>query len=610
MIFRIWIIFQSKTGLLRLRFPGKYSNKEYIDLEDFRKLDTFFWNKPSELSSEKNRDASLHKKFREIKDGIYTLFSNQKYELGVDYDWITNPENSYQYNIHLHFSQVSDFSRTAGDIKNVWEVSRFCWIHDIIRYDYHYEEHNANLVISRILDWIQKNPLNYGPNYKCSQEISIRLLNWTFALFYYRNSPDLTQDALNRIFSSMASQINHVIKYINFSRIAVRNNHAITETFAIYAIHCYYPFLQKSEKWIKRGMKMFASEVNFQINEEGAYMQHSMNYHRLVVQILTLAVRTSEIRSDNLRDLIGIKSLKTLHFLSCFINSRNGFTPNYGANDGSLLFPLNNNNYRDYRAQINALSYALTKEIIFNDPMSFEDIYWLYSKPEIRKNTYSRVLPETISFKASGYFIFHDQDFFCFIKCASITGRTGINDNHHIDLWYKDQNILRDAGTYRYNTEEKLRKFFMGTKSHNTVMINNFDQIEKGPRFLSFGSSKVIEVTSEASENEYVFKGKIIAFESLGKGITHTRVVKYVFNTNTWTVVDSINSSGTLQQIWNYDNSKSTHFTIKSKSEENELNPKFENAYYSNTYGNIAKQGQLIIETSEKQIETEIHFLK
>ena len=36
-----------------------------------------------------------------------------------------------------------------------------------------------------IEDWILKNPINKGPNYKCSQEITIRIFNWLFVLNYY-----------------------------------------------------------------------------------------------------------------------------------------------------------------------------------------------------------------------------------------------------------------------------------------------------------------------------------------------------------------------------------------------------------------------------------------
>ena len=40
--------------------------------------------------------------------------------------------------------------------------------------------------LNEIIDWIDKNPVNCGPNWKCSQEISLRVMNWVFAIYFYK----------------------------------------------------------------------------------------------------------------------------------------------------------------------------------------------------------------------------------------------------------------------------------------------------------------------------------------------------------------------------------------------------------------------------------------
>ena len=44
--------------------------------------------------------------------------------------------------------------------------------------------------------------------------------------------------------------------------------------------------------------------------------------------------------------------------------------------------------------------------------------------------------------------------------------------------------FLSDGGSYKYNTEYELMKYFYGPASHNTIMLEDYDQMLKGPRFI------------------------------------------------------------------------------------------------------------------------------
>ena len=61
---------------------------------------------------------------------------------------------------------------------------------------------------------------------------------------------------------------------------------------------------------------------------------------------------------------------------------------------------------------------------------------------------------------------------FMMIRCGKHMNRPSQADNLHVDIWYDGVNILRDAGSYRYNVDQKLTNFFTGTISHNTLMVN------------------------------------------------------------------------------------------------------------------------------------------
>ncbi len=238
MVFRIWYELKKRTGILRRAFPETFKVQSFLALSSWKETAApFFFNSKEDLGtfhlSDKGRQK-LKEEVELIKNGKLKYFSAQVYSFGasdknVQEDWLHNPDSGFTYPL-VHWTKIPDYDPVKGDIKYVWEKSRFSFIYTLIRYEHHFEESMAALVFSKIDNWLDKNPPNMGPNYVCSQETSLRCLNWIFALYYYRNSSELTEERFQRILNSIWIQAHHVEKNINFSRIAVRNNHAITET--------------------------------------------------------------------------------------------------------------------------------------------------------------------------------------------------------------------------------------------------------------------------------------------------------------------------------------------------------------------------------------------
>ncbi len=376
----------------------------------------------------------------------------------------------------------------------------------------------ASFVFSEILSWIKSNPVNCGPNYYCSQEISLRVLNWTFALYYYRESPFLSEDVFNKIQYAIYWQMDHVYKNINFSRIAVRNNHAITETLALYLAGVLYPQFPNADKWKQRGKAWFEEEIAYQVYEDGTFLQFSMNYHRVVIQLLTWAIVLAKKNNESFAPVVYERARKSLEFLRTCMVDENGFLPNYGANDGALFFKLNDNEYRDYRPQLNALAGASEIDLAFDS--GNEDIHWYAIENEVL----NKWTPKngTHSFNVGGYYIIREANTLTFIRCGNHKDRPSQADNLHLDVWHNGENILLDAGSYKYNTDNETLKYFMGTASHNTVMLDDYDQMKKGSRFIWYNWTQCKNASLDENEKSFHFKGIISAFEHVGKEILHS----------------------------------------------------------------------------------------
>jgi hypothetical protein len=605
--YRILFELRKKTGRLARKFPISPKAQQFISLEQWKKLNVhFFFNDKSSLQAPKRPSSQLKEWFDNYQNGKLVFFGSIVYDLGSSYDWVTNPQTGFVYDIQKHWTEIADFSMEAGDIKFVWEKSRFSFLYNIIRYDYHFEQDCSEMVFNEILSWIDHNPINCGPNFRCSQEISLRILNWTFALNYYKNSPKLTDDAFQRIMHSVYWQIQHVYSNISFSRIAVRNNHAITETMGLYLFGILFPFFPESGKWKGEGKKWFEEEVAYQVYPDGTFLQFSMNYHRVVTQLLTWGIRLSELNNEVLDKVVKERAQLSLQFLFNCMNTVNGYLPNYGANDGALFFPLNDKEFRDYRPQLNALSAVLHLGIIEENN---EDQYW-YGINEIDQ---TRMVQQhgMQSFSTGGYYLLREKDAFTFIRCGNHKDRPSQADNLHLDLWVNGENILYDGGSYKYNTDKEGLQYFFGTASHNTVMLEEYDQMKKGSRFIWYYWTQSVKSGWKEFENYYEFCGAIKAFQQVNKNIVHSRSVKKYKKQWKWEVTDEVNhhTSLDIHQLWHPAKLENMQISFTAFDGENkQLTSKIMKGCFSSRYGIKKESDVIVFSTAAHTIRTIIEI--
>lgn len=602
-LFRIIYELQRRSGLLRLNFPISVEIRRFVTLEDWRKKTIFFFSE-KDIHFTITNSFSLETDLQHILKEECYFFSSFWIDLGRDYDWITNPETGYQYDIFQHWTEIEDISEKAGDIKFVWEKSRFSFLYSIIRFDYHFKEDHSQKVLNLILDWIDKNPLNCGPNYKCSQEISVRVLNWIFALNYYKDSSFLTEDKFQRIIHSIYWQIKHVYSNINFSRIAVRNNHAITETLTLYIVGLLFPQFPDSEKWKRKGKHWFEEEIEYQIAEDGTYLQFSMNYHRVVVQLLTWAIALADRHKEVFKDIVYQKAYQSINFLYQCQELSNGYLPNYGANDGALFFKLNDADYKDYRPQLDALHYLLTGTSLYEIP--YEDRFWYTAEWKCDRNLFPPLSQKKglVCFQKSGYYLIREQETLTFIRCGKYKTRPSHADNLHIDIWYRGENVLMDGGSYKYNTEPSLIKYFAGTESHNTVMLGQKDQILKGPRFIWYYWSQAINASFWESSDSFCFTGIVSCFGYLDKKIKHIRKVVKIKDKPEWIIEDRIENKPKgldMRQIWH------TRFPSVKFESANAIRTQSKGSF-SFYYGAKTENIQIEFSTTSNTITTNIQI--
>lgn len=146
-------------------------------------------------------------------------------------NWFLNPFNSQTWqNPRQHWTTLDDFNVGVGDIKNVWEASRFEWVVTLARaYAASGDGVYLDTLNQWLADWARQNPVNTGPNWKCGQEAAIRVFNLLLAAHILKQA-QRPRPALQEFVCRHLERISANIHYA----LAQDNNHGTSEAAALF----------------------------------------------------------------------------------------------------------------------------------------------------------------------------------------------------------------------------------------------------------------------------------------------------------------------------------------------------------------------------------------
>ncbi|RIK68607.1 MAG: hypothetical protein DCC65_03160 [Planctomycetota bacterium] len=420
----------------------------------------------------------------DYSNGKFLYYSRHVRDLGRPVNWLLNPFTGGQHESETHWCDYPTFSAALGDIKDVWEPARFACAFWLVRaYALTGDEKYPAAFWELFESWCKQNPPNRGPNWKCGQEISLRLFAWSFALYGFWGSPATTVQRVAEMVKAVALQAERVHGNIDFA-LSQKNNHGVSEAVGLITVGMLFPELRGAARWLRRGRSLFEGEIRRQIAIDGSYVQQSMNYHRVVLHdclwARCLVEAAGEPFAADVTDLID----RAGEFLFQIMDESGG-VPNYGSNDGALVLPLSSCDYPDYRPTVQAAKYLATKSRVLSDGPWDELLIWLSGEDSVaRPPQPAHASGQRLD--AGGYFTLRDGNAWCMIRCHTYRDRPAHVDMLHVDLWHRGVNILGDSGSYKYYCPEStgMDKFFKDIRAHNTIEIGGRGPLELFSRFL------------------------------------------------------------------------------------------------------------------------------
>ena len=458
-------------------FERKVDYPSRLDIFGFntRKIKAFLEELPEKKKIE------LKKLADDACEGKILGFSSLELNFGNPPDWQLNPLTGKKYSTRDKWYKIPDFDPRRGDIKIVWEASRFSHFVTLARaYLLTEDRKYYKAFAGQLDDWIKSNPYGCGANFKCGQECSLRIINALLAYTVFLKEGTAEDQDTRNIEILIMRCYRKILSNFFYARNCIKNNHTISELVGmIIGAWCC-----GDEKKLSYAFRTLDAVIDEQFTEDGGYCQFSFNYERLVLQDIEVVLSIEEKTNYRLQENSRKKILAAAELMfQCQDDS--GDMPNYGPNDGALAFPVTSCGYRDFRPVLYSVYALLTGRKLYEQGLYEEELLWFGKEKAYGREKKSRI---GSAFGDAGIYTFRREDSWAMTVLNDYKSRPAHMDQLHFDLWVDGKNVFCDGGTYSYASEEG--KVLARNIGHNTAVCGNRMQMNTHGAFLVYDWTK------------------------------------------------------------------------------------------------------------------------
>lgn len=400
-----------------------------------------------------------------------------------DINWLEDVPGKFVFpSQRMDKIKISSFHNRGVDIKFPWELSRFLFGNSLAAEYVKTGDERCYLTFrALVLDWIKKNPFLYGLNWHCTMDIAIRATNWILAGNAFKeqieNDPDFSE-------SFSAALVEHGMYIETFPEIYKgkhTTNHTVADYLGLLFIACALPDHPASARWKKTAIKGLEECMVYQVYPDGGTFEASSGYHRMVLELFSLAAMLGQQNGLNFSSLY----FERLHMMFSFqlsLIGAKGCVARYGDNDSATL-----------------LQFDYDKNEDFTYLQVFYKYLYVHSNPDLglkMRFPFLFLLPEGLKTMNTEHGIeqftegltHHKDSGIVLFKKGGLSGamfmlplgQNGRGGHNHFDsgslyLEYKGKPLLVDPGLHTYLRGLKQRNEFRSYSRHNTIVPIGLD---------------------------------------------------------------------------------------------------------------------------------------
>jgi hypothetical protein len=411
---------------------------------------------------------------------------------GRPVDWSMDPVSGHRYPV-IPVEQLR-LEQPGVDPKYPWVLGRLdCLV--ALGQGYWVERDAAarrtfsRAFVTRTLDFLQANPVGQGVHWTCAMEVALRAANLAQALVMFSDAPEARRpEFLVPVLESLAEHTAWVEAHLE-DKGAVPNNHLVSNYVGLLVTGLLFPELPDAPRQVARAVAGLRAQMVEQVHPEGTSFEGSVPYHRLAVELFTLAWVVARGTGTDLGELYETR-LRRMYAAARAWCSEEGLAPQLGDNDSGRVFPFRDREPRDqgYLAPLGAA--------LFGDPNLREGCFpdeaaWLLGQPGLER--FESLRParpaESESFPAGGFHVLRGAGAVVTVS-AGAQGQRGVGGHSHNDklsfeLHLRGRPVIVDPGTGTYTREPAMRNAFRATAAHNTLEVDGVEQapLESGRLF-------------------------------------------------------------------------------------------------------------------------------
>lgn len=400
-------------------------------------------------------------------------------------DWHRNVFSGEQLPSDQHWSRIPEFD--YGDIKHLWEPGRFAWALTLARAYHATAAEQYPTAFWQLFDnWWQQNPPNQGIQWRCGQETGLRAMVLCLVHSVFAESPSMTAARKLQLLAVAQVSAQRILANIDYAY-SQNNNHGTSEAAALFVLGSCYPGLPEASRWRKLGLQGLTQQLSALVYADGSFSQHSFNYHRVMLQTVSLVRSVAKRSGQTLPAAIVDAHVRAARCLAQALNPETGQLPMNGGSDGAWILPLSSTDYLDYRPSAQAALRLAGLPDVAAAGVWDEEAVWLGAAPPSEL----AVAPAAADARAThyplqqaDYLIWQWGELRVYLRATEhYLHRPAQPDQLHIDVYWQGRPVLSDPGSYSYN-DPQWSDYFSSTAAHNTACFDQRDQMPRLSRFL------------------------------------------------------------------------------------------------------------------------------
>lgn len=441
-------------------------------------------------------------------------------EFGEEIDWLYQP------------GEDSEFTFALNRMK--------FWVCMGQAYQVTGEEKYAQAFARQLCHWVDCVPREDAACEKAwrTLEAGIRMAVWSKAIGYFKGSPALTADVLERYLSSMTAHAEYIMSVWNSYHLM--SSQGVMASHGLFAAGCALPPSERTGEYQREAVRRLYQEMKMQVYPDGMQWEQSPMYHNQVLRccldVVLRAQRAGFALPRGFEETVFRMARASLAW-----QKPDGCEPLVGDSEGI--------DQRDLMTLAAAMYHDSELKFAGYPTLDYDTLWELGAEDAAFYAGLTACQPDCRDFALgeSGNFIFRsdwgEDAVWARFHCGTLGAGQGHADQLHFDIAAYGQDILTAPGRIAYGDSPSQREF-RNPDVHSSILVDGGD-------FCLYKDSWECAKLSRAVNQHFYTDGQYGYTEGghlgyYGRGVFVNRRMVYL-KPDVFVIIDEFYASGTHQ---------------------------------------------------------------